>query len=251
MTTTTSTTDQHRQRRRCRVLSGTAAGAALVLAVGIPSFGPAAAADRTEPTYATANVDGAPGEWTGADVFGSLFSDHPPHRQLATVSLRYDCATSVLYAYVAADAGVVLQTIDPGEDYLRLGSSGKLVDGTTGDDGIAPDFAWVGLSDTGAAGWEASAMVAEGSYPGQLRVHAKVPDGSADGYEVIDLQPRYHDLTIDCPEDLGVSTSTSSTTSTTVDSSTTEGVDVKPASQDKVPAAVAAAPASGTSAFTG
>ncbi len=177
-----------------RLLAATAAMLAVL-------FGPALAAEAAappQPTYAPANVDGNPGEWKSGDVWGTLISNNPNDGVFGTVSLRYDCRTQVLYAYVKAAPGVVFQTLDPAEAYLRLGPTGKLVSGLSGDDGSAPDFRWVGASGDSATGWEASAKVAPGSYPLSFRVHGKVPNDSADGYETFDLDPRYSDLTIDC-----------------------------------------------------
>jgi hypothetical protein len=238
-------------RWRYRLAVGAAIAATAAMGPATPY---ASASAPPEPTYGSATVDGSPGEWSGADAFGVLNSNDPPYRSLASASLRYDCDTGVLFVYVAADAGVVLQTIDPAEDYVRLGSAGKIVDG------LSSSFAWVGRSGDTATGWEASAAVAEGAYPAQLRIHAKVPDDSSDGYEVIDLVPRYSDLTIACPATV-TSTSTSSTTSTTSEvesagsSSTSTSVPedavVKPAQVEKASPADPVTPASGSAELTG
>lgn len=238
----------HRRRMR-RLAAGAACAGALV---GGGSLLPAGAAVPPEPTYGTASVDGSPGEWAAGDVFGPLVSDRAPYPALATASLRYDCDAGVLYVYVAANPGVVLQAIDPDEDYVRLGG-GKLVTGLSGDDGVPPDFAWLGLSGDTASGWEASAEVAEGSYPVSLRIHAKVPDDSADGYQVIDLQPRYSDLTLTCEEVEASSTTSTPPLSTTT--STTEPPVVE-ADQEDAPVTPAApapvvSPATGSSGLTG
>jgi hypothetical protein len=210
-----SARDQARKRRARIALGVAAVGAATVW----PLL-PAGAANPPEPTYSGATVDGSAGEWGGGDVFGTLYSNDPPYAPLATASLRYDCEAGVLYAYIAANPGVVLQTSDPAEDYVRVGS-GKLVSGLSGNDGSAPDFAYVGETADGASGWEASAPLAEGAYPAALRIHAKVPDQSSDGYQVIDLQPRYSNLTVACPEEQVTTTIQSSSTEVTTTEPTT------------------------------
>ena len=177
------------------------AGAAIAL---VALLGPAVAASAAappQPTYGSANVNGNTWEWNSSDVWGTLLSNNPNEpggRTFGTVSLRYDCYSKVLYAYVKAAPGKVFRTDDPAEAYLRLGPEGKLVSGESGDNGYAPDFRWVGQSGNTARGWEASAKVAPGSYPLSFRVHGKVLNTSADGYETFDLDPRYSDLLIDC-----------------------------------------------------
>jgi hypothetical protein len=143
-------------------------------------------------------VDGNPSEWNlTADFVANLYeggnSSNPVEAKLY---LRYDSAGDVLYAFVKAQPGVVLQTIDPAEAYLSTPATGKIVSGLSGDNGVAPDFAWVGLSTPTATGFEASGLLGPGSY--DLRVHAKVPDGSAAGYHTLDISGRFKPLTI-CP----------------------------------------------------
>jgi hypothetical protein len=149
-------------------------------------------------TSGTANVDGNPAEWNlTADFVANLYKDGNSSSPVeAKLYLRYDSAGDVLYAFVKAQPGVVLQTIDPAEDYLSTPTTGKIVHGLSGDNGVAPDFAWVGLSAPSATGFEASGLLGPGTY--DLRVHAKVPDGSADGYHTLDIAGRYKPLTI-CP----------------------------------------------------
>ncbi|HWJ62616.1 MAG TPA: hypothetical protein VNS19_11655 [Acidimicrobiales bacterium] len=178
------------------MLAGTALGLVALLGPAVA----ASAAAPPQPTYASANVDGNPWEWNNFDTWGTLLSNDPPYRIVGKVLLRYDCKTQVLYAYAKVSPGEIMQTADPAEAYLRLGQTGKLVSGQSGDDGTAPDFRWVGESNGTAKGFEASAKVAPGSYPASFRVHAKLPDDSADGYETIDLDPRYSDLTIECKQ---------------------------------------------------
>ncbi|CAN5696759.1 hypothetical protein BH10ACT1_BH10ACT1_36060 [soil metagenome] len=221
---TTKTTEAERGPRRSAIAAAGLAALALGSSVALR---PAAAAAPPEPTYATATVDGSPAEWSGTDQWGTIASNDPPNRTVASASLRYDCTTSVLYVLVQVAPGEIMQTADPAEAYVRLGSSGKLVSGASGLDGTAPDFAWVGSTGPTATGFEASAEVAPGSYPASLRIHAKLPDDSGDGYETVDLVPRYSDLVLSCPEVVATTVTSTSTTTTT----STTAVPVTPTSQ--------------------
>lgn len=170
----------------------------LVVAGGLLLLPPPA--EALAPGAGPAVVDGSPAEWTPADEVAPLVGNDPPHLARGRVSLRYDCADEVLYALVLAGPGLRLEATDADEAYLRFGTEAKLVSGTDGTDGSAPDAAWVDLHDGTAAGIEMSTPLAPGDYEG-LRVHAKLPDDSDDGYETLDLAPRHQDLAVECGED--------------------------------------------------
>jgi hypothetical protein len=170
---------------------------AIVVAGGLLLLPPAGA---VTPTAGDAQVDGSVVEWGPGDDVAALFSNDRPHAELGRLALRYDCADEVLYALVTASPGVRLLATDPDEAYLRFGSEPKLVSGTDTADGDAPDAAWVDLADGTAAGIEMSAPLAPGTHP-DLRAHAKVPNDSDDGYQTVDLVPRYQELAVDCPGD--------------------------------------------------
>lgn len=169
------------------------AGGLLLLLVPVPAAG-------VEPTPGGATVDGSTAEWTPADDAFVLVGNDPPHRERGRVALRYDCDDEVLYALIMAGPDLRLEATDPDEAYLRLGSEPKLVSGTDEADGEAPDAAWVDLQGPTAAGIELGAPLPAGTYD-DLRVHAKVPNDSEDGYETLDLSPRYQQLTITCAAD--------------------------------------------------
>ena len=76
---------------------------------------------------------------------------------LATLYLRYDCTSHVLYGLVLTEDGYGIQQTRPEEAYLRIDGAGKLVSGLSGNDGTPPDFAWVDGDGTLAGGFEASA----------------------------------------------------------------------------------------------
>lgn len=161
---------------------------------------PAAALD---PAPGAATVDGSPAEWTPADDVAAVVGNDPPFQERGRLSLRYDCDAEVLYALVMAAPDLRLQAVDPDEAYLRLGSDPKLVSGTDVPDGRAPDAAWVDRQGSTAAGIELSTPLTPGRHD-ELRVHAKLPDDSADGYETLDLSPRYQGLEIACGADPAV-----------------------------------------------
>lgn len=172
--------------------------AALLVVTGGVVAAPGAAG-ALEPLPGDAVIDGSAAEWTPADDVAALVGHDPPHLEQGRLSLRYDCGEQVLYALVLAGPGLQLQTTDPDEAYLRLGTDAKLVKGSDGVDGDAPDAAWVDQSGATARGIELSAPLPPGVYDG-LRVHAKLPDDSEDGYETVDLSGRFEGLVAACPD---------------------------------------------------
>ena len=183
-----------RGARARAVVGSTLVGAALALTAAVP----ASAGAAPQPTYGSAVVDGNASEWNAGDQWGTLRTDGPDYRDVASASVRYDCGSGTLFVLVQALPGFTLQTLDPEEDYVRIGQDPKLVSGLSGNDGVAPDFAYVSPGGDTAAGFEASAKLDPGTYPASLRIHAKFPDDSADTYETADLLPRYADLVIEC-----------------------------------------------------
>jgi len=153
-----------------------AATAALTLLLALTiTFLAAYGATPPEPTYASANVDGSYGEWDLTnDFFAYMYRAGDPSKPIESyLYLRYDCQTQTLYALVLAVDGV---TVLPQADdaFIKLGNTTKLVDGNSGDNGVAPDFAWV-QSNSDYIGFEASAPLAPGSYT-NLNVHVQVFD---------------------------------------------------------------------------
>jgi hypothetical protein len=156
----------------------------------------AVAAAPPNPQPGSANVDGNPGEWNAADQFTTLHRQNDPSLPAeATVSLRYDCATGTLYAYVDVLGTQQIRTDDPThENYIRIGDTGKLVHDGSGDDGTPPDFLYINPVGLGADGFEASGAIPEGTYA--MRVHIKILDDSGDGYHVVER--RDVPLVIEC-----------------------------------------------------
>ena len=86
------------------------------------------------------------------------------------------------------------------DNYVKLGQTDKLVDGSSGSNGVPPDFAYIG-----ATGWEAAFHLAPGSYFGDngLNVHAQVvPERPASDVRRGRPPPaRHHRLQHDAPDD--------------------------------------------------
>ena len=171
-------------------------GISLMLALAFSS--PAIAAGPT-PSSGTATVDGDPSEWAASDLFADMTAGGSATQPVrAQLSLRYDCATEVLYGLVLLLDGEKAVQTDPGEAYLRIDGSGKLVSGLSGNNGTPPDFSWVNGDGTAADGFEASGPLAPGTYT--IRAHIKMIDDSADGYTSLDTIGRDVPLVIECVE---------------------------------------------------
>jgi len=100
--------------------------------------------------------------------------DHPVRSHLYG---RYDCSTQILYLEVVNIPGWLILPSN-NDNYVKLGQTQKLVDGSDPADGAQPDFAYIQ-----AVAWEASFHLAPGSYLGDdsLNVHAEVvPKAHAD-----------------------------------------------------------------------
>jgi hypothetical protein len=179
-----------RVRRR---LAPIAVLAGLLTVLVLPSSVAAAAPDVS---LGTANVDGNAGEWDlNADFFASLHAgSNVAFPARADSYARYDCASSTLYVLVLARQGETIKTDEPGDHYVRIDGSGKLVSDLSGDDGTAPDFRFVGQSGATAAGWEASGPLPPGTY--DIRIFTKVNDDDTDGYDAI---LRDTQIGMDCP----------------------------------------------------
>lgn len=148
----------------------------LLLAVALMGIPIIATAAPPHPTPGAADVDSDISEW---DLSGDFFADmyraaNPNMVVQSKLYLRYECSTETLYALVLALEPFTV--VSEGSDsFVKLGNSNTLVNGNFGDDDSAPDFQWVGLDGDSALGWEASAILAPGTYP-NLNVHTNVWD---------------------------------------------------------------------------
>ncbi|MBI2471525.1 MAG: hypothetical protein HYV59_09830 [Planctomycetes bacterium] len=160
---------------------------------------PVVTAALPQPVYGTATVDGDISEWNlaedgGGDFFANMYRAAKSSKKVESkLYLRYDCTINTLYALVLPVSGVSV-IASPGDAFVKLGNSNKLVDGNDGDNGTPPDFAWYNLSGGIASGWEASASLAPDAYP-NFNVHTQVVDG---GEQTSAVEDRAISLEIVC-----------------------------------------------------
>jgi hypothetical protein len=140
---------------------------ALVLLVSIP-----ATAVPPQPSQGMAVVDGVYAEWNLTnDFFADMYRAGKPDKPLESkLYLCYDCTTSTMYAFVLCEPDVV-GYIDSlvTTAWIAIGSrNNKVVNELAGNDGVPPDFAWVGQGFDGdplhVKGCEASFQILPGSY---------------------------------------------------------------------------------------
>jgi hypothetical protein len=163
------------------------AGALLLTAL----FAPASLAAAPNPSYGSATVDGATGDWDlGADFFADMIDAGEHGDVRAKLYLRYDCEEEVLYGLVLAQNGEKARQDRPDEAYIAIDGS-KLIT----PDG---DFAWVNGDGTLADGWEGAGDLVAGSYT--IRAHVLIADDSADGYTPMDIVGRNVPLEIECTD---------------------------------------------------
>jgi len=150
----------------------------LISSVLVVNIQPVSAVMGLEPTYITANVDGNFDEWLPL-VNNTSIEMHRAWKQSkpleSTAYLRYD--NGIMYVLVLVQDGVEgLVTGD--EAWVKI--DGKKVcdnqDIKYVDDGIAPDFHWIGLyeNNTKAQGYEASFPITSGAH--SLSIHLEVYD---------------------------------------------------------------------------
>ena len=128
-----------------RPLAQNAVGFALLLS-GIAAI--PASATPPQPTYGTANVDGNYAEWDLVNDFFSLMyrAGNPTKPVESKAYLRYDCSAGVMYVLVLMEPTSV-GYIDPAAQTAWVAinaQNNKVVTENSGDDGIAPDFQWIG-----------------------------------------------------------------------------------------------------------
>jgi len=213
------------KKARRRTIAALFAAGVLSAAAAVPAF-----AAAPTPNLASADVDGSIQEWTDPtnDFFADMWRAGDKNKQNPVLEsklyMRYDCSNSTVYALVLAESGVSIRANQPADSFIkRVGVQPPvLVDGTSGDDGTPPDFAWVGQQGDTAAGWEASFILPEGPYT--LDVHAQV---NHDGSQTSALDGREIPLVLDCPaeNDLIVSKTANPTFARTFDWNIAKSVD--------------------------
>ncbi|BBL66103.1 hypothetical protein [Methanosarcina mazei] len=141
----------------------------------------ASAAAQT-PSYGTAIVDGKYIEWDlNADHFADMHEAYNANKDvLSKLYLRYNCSAKVMYVLVLR---VPPYEVQPTADdaWVRIDSAegAPVVSGTTGNDGIPPDFEWV-KNDTGTIiGYEASFPLEPGTHT--IGAHIQIKPGRTSG----------------------------------------------------------------------
>lgn len=142
------------------------------------------AADPFEPTYGTATVDGDISEWDltqdyFADMYRAFKDDKPVE---AKAYLRYDLSTQTMYVLVLAEPSAIGLAYEDDAWAAINGTGNKVFLGTSGNDGVPPDFAWVGEGYDGdcshVQGYEASFPLETGTHT--MNMHIEVyGDGEA------------------------------------------------------------------------
>jgi len=137
-------------------------------------LGRPAASTATPPqsSYGTAVVDGNPGEWDLVnDFFADMYRAGNSSKPLESkLYLRFDCNTNTMYVLVLTEPSVVgyIDTTAVTGWIALDGQNNKVVNEAAGNDGIAPDFAWIDqgfdADSTHVHGYEASFPLAEGTY---------------------------------------------------------------------------------------
>ena len=181
----------------------------IIGAVGIFATQPVQA-HCPNPSYGTAVVGGDYSEWSLTDdFFANMYegwNQNGKDRVTATLYLRYDCSQQVLYVLVLAKEpsgptyGPIATGAKGGDNWVALdGIDSKTVNQGSGNDGVPPDFAWIGLSGDGnfADGWEASFSMSPGSH--HIWVHASVWYSGAANTSGTETQKHGHDLCVSCP----------------------------------------------------
>lgn len=144
------------------------------------SFLSAAAVLFAAPLAAQAvTVDGLYDDWNLETDFsmpmyraGDPNPDFSGYEVLSNAYLRYDADAGTVYVLVLDTEERADISVSPGDAWVKIYEFGKstIVDGNSGNDGDAPDFAWVKDDEGGVIGWEGSFLLAAGLYDG-LEIH--------------------------------------------------------------------------------
>ncbi|HIH74381.1 MAG TPA: hypothetical protein HA306_03790 [Methanosarcina sp.] len=170
--------------------------------VAMVAFVSSASAAAPAPNYGTGiMVDGNTNDWNlGADFFANMYEAGDPTKNVTSkLYLRYNCNEKVMYALVLEQDPYEAQ-LSPDDAWIAINTvSNKVVSGSTGDDGVPPDFAWV-YDGSDLIGYEASFAIDEGTY--KILAHINVAYGGETdrtSATVRDNGQPALDLTISCP----------------------------------------------------
>lgn len=129
-------------------------------------------------------VDGQYNDWNLENDFSlPMYNAGDPNPNfsgyavLSNAYLRYNSDTKTVYVLVLDTEERAHISVSPGDAWVKVYDLGNstLVNGNSGNDGNAPDFAWVKDDEGGVIGWEGSFQLV-GSYEG-LEIHVN-HDGS-------------------------------------------------------------------------
>ena len=171
---------------------------ASLIAMMLAFAGPIGAApDCTELRCGQAVVDGDYAEWDVPDSFTAwsssedflayMYRAHNSDKpKESALFMRYDLPTQTAYVLVLAKPGVpgIKSAADAWVSISNTSgsNSNKVVTGSSGDDGVPPDFAWVGVSYDGdpnhVRGFEASFSL-DPTTSKYLGAHLQVYDGGS------------------------------------------------------------------------
>ncbi|MCI5145634.1 MAG: hypothetical protein D3923_08900, partial [Candidatus Electrothrix sp. AR3] len=130
----------------------------------------------TAPLAAQAiTVDGQYNDWNLTnDFFSPMYrAGNPAKDLLSNAYLRYDSNADTVFVLVLEDEDALVSlSASPDNAWAKVYSLGHqtLVSGTSGNDGMAPDFSWV--EENGIViGWEGSFKLAPGNYGDGFEIH--------------------------------------------------------------------------------
>ena len=179
-----------------------------ILLLGMVLAGASNASTPYPTILSSAIVDGNYAEWDlNVDFFANMYRAGDPTKPLESkLYLRYDCSTHTMYALVLAQPGIpcVADAVGSGAtSWIAIDAiNNKVVSSQSGDDGVAPDFAYIDVGfdgDSGhARGYEASFPLAEGTY--QIVTHVNVIDGGEAQTSATEGHPHSGpELIVTCP----------------------------------------------------
>jgi hypothetical protein len=163
-----------------------------------------AAATPPAPIYGSAVVDGLYAEWNiPDDFFADMYrAGNPSHPLESKAYLRYDCTHHAMYVLVLDEPGVIGYH-DPSAvtSWVAIDhQNNKVVNEDAGNDGVPPDFAWVGEGYDGNPlhnrGFEASFTIQPGTY--HIIIHTDVWDGGTQTSATMGFPGTGPLLVIDC-----------------------------------------------------
>ena len=120
-------------------------------------------------------VDGQYNDWDlSDDFFGPMYrAGNSAKDLLSNAYLRYDSNAETVFVLVLEDEGALVPlSASPDNAWVKVYSLGHqtLVSGTSGNEGMAPDFSWV-EEDGVVIGWEGSFKLAPGNYGDGFEIH--------------------------------------------------------------------------------